>query len=262
VKITLFTSNSPRHLSLAEGLSAIADEVFVVHECVTAFPGQVEDFFRRSEVMQRYFGRVVAAEQTVFGQARFLPDNVRQLPLRMGDLSLMPMERLGAALEMQPEAPFARPRLTYRPGGPVLPDELAAALREGRPRDLAAGRTLTGPHRDEIEVVMAGKNQPAAECSTGEQKAMLIATILAHSGMLERAEHMAGNAGGQPRARVLLLDEVAAHLDPVRREALFSRLREGRGQVWLTGTEPAPFAAILAEAAVWHVREGTLKRME
>jgi hypothetical protein len=99
VKITLFTSNSPRHLSLAEGLSAIADEVFVVHECVTAFPGQVEDFFRRSEVMQRYFGRVVAAEQTVFGQARFLPDNVRQLPLRMGDLSLMPMERLGAALE-------------------------------------------------------------------------------------------------------------------------------------------------------------------
>jgi len=170
--------------------------------------------------------------------------------------------RLGAALEMQPEAPFARPRLTYRPGGPVLPDELAAALREGRPRDLAAGRTLTGPHRDEIEVVMAGKNQPAAECSTGEQKAMLIATILAHSGMIERAEHMAGNAGGQPRARVLLLDEVAAHLDPVRREALFSRLREGRGQVWLTGTEPAPFAAILAEAAVWHVREGTLKRME
>ena len=99
MKITLFTSNSPRHLSLAEGLAGIADEVFVFHECVTAFPGQVEDFFRRSEVMQRYFGRVVEAEQTVFGQARFLPDNVRQLPLRMGDLSLMPMERLGAALE-------------------------------------------------------------------------------------------------------------------------------------------------------------------
>ena len=80
MKIALFTSNSPRHLSLAEGLAAIADEVLVVHECVTAFPGEVEDFFRRSDVMQSYFARVVAAERTVFGQARFLPANVRQLP--------------------------------------------------------------------------------------------------------------------------------------------------------------------------------------
>jgi DNA replication and repair protein RecF len=165
--------------------------------------------------------------------------------------------RLGAALEQQPDAPFARPRLAYRPGGPVLADELAAALRESRPRDLAAGRTLTGPHRDEIEVVMEGKDQPAAECSTGEQKAMLIAIVLAHSGMLERA----GDMAGQARPRVLLLDEVAAHLDPVRREALFDRLSEGRGQIWLTGTEPAPFEAILGEAAVWNVREGTLTRM-
>lgn len=169
--------------------------------------------------------------------------------------------RLDAALDRQPEAPFARPRLAYRPGGPVLADELAAALRESRPRDLAAGRTLTGPHRDEMEVMMAGKDQPAAECSTGEQKAMLIAIVLAHSAMLERAGDLAGAGDGQARPRVLLLDEVAAHLDPLRREALFDRLRNGRGQVWLTGTEPAPFEAILGEAAVWQVSDGKLTRM-
>ncbi|PEQ14278.1 DNA replication/repair protein RecF [Novosphingobium sp. PC22D] len=162
------------------------------------------------------------------------------------------LERLSGELALQPEAPFARPALAYRPGGPIEAGALTAALREGRPRDLAAGRTLTGPHRDEIAVTMAGKDQPAAECSTGEQKAMLIAIVLAHSALLEHA--------GEARPRILLLDEVAAHLDPLRREALFDRLREGRGQVWLTGTEPAPFAAIMDEAAVWHVREGGVTR--
>ena len=60
--------------------------------------------------------------------------------------------------------------------------------------------------------------------------------------------------------RLLLLDEVAAHLDPLRRAALFERLREGAAQVWLTGTELAPFAAIEAEAAVWRVSGGTVER--
>ncbi|HNJ48894.1 MAG TPA: AAA family ATPase, partial [Novosphingobium sp.] len=97
---------------------------------------------------------------------------------------------------------------------------------------------------------MASKAMPAAECSTGEQKAMLIAITLAHADLLD-----------PDRPGLLLLDEVAAHLDPLRREALFERLRAGRAQVWLTGTEPAPFKAILGEAAAWQVSEGRAERL-
>jgi DNA replication and repair protein RecF len=159
------------------------------------------------------------------------------------------VEGLGAVLTSLPDSPFAQPTLAYRAGGPTGSDDLAAALRDGRPRDRAAQRTLIGPHRDELEVRLAAKDQPAAECSTGEQKAMLIAIVLAHSQLLEST--------GERRPRLLLLDEVAAHLDPLRREALFERLRAGSAQIWLTGTEPPPFAAILREAAVWNVDGGT-----
>lgn len=157
---------------------------------------------------------------------------------------------LEATLAGLPDAPFARPSLAYLAGGPLRSAALADALARGRARDRAAGRTLTGPHRDELSVVMAAKNQPAAECSTGEQKAMLIAITLAHAGL-----------PGEARPRLLLLDEVAAHLDPVRREALFDRLRHGGAQIWLTGTELAPFCAIRSEAAIWRVSEGALERV-
>lgn len=155
------------------------------------------------------------------------------------------VDQLNLRLELQPEAPFARPILGYAPGGPTEIDALAAELREQRRRDRAAQRTLSGPHRDELLVTMAGKRQPAADCSTGEQKAMLIAVTLAHATL--------GDAG---RPSLLLLDEVAAHLDPLRRAALFDRLRETGAQIWLTGTETAPFDAILGEAVIWRVSDG------
>ncbi|MDP2131671.1 MAG: DNA replication/repair protein RecF [Erythrobacter sp.] len=158
--------------------------------------------------------------------------------------------RLADELSALPPEPFARPALTYRPGGPVDEVALRADLARNRPRDRAAGRALTGPQRDELEVVMASTRQPAASCSTGEQKAMLIAITLAH-GVLASA--------GRPS--VLLLDEVAAHLDPVRRAKLFRRLREGQAQVWMTGTELAPFDAIRGEAAIWRVSGGEVERM-
>lgn len=157
---------------------------------------------------------------------------------------------LAERLALLPEAPFARPELTYQPGGPLEAEALAAELRSTRRRDRSAGRTLTGPHRDELAVIMAGKGQPAAACSTGEQKALLIAITLAHADLLDDA-----------RPAILLLDEVAAHLDPVRRAALFDRLRQGRAQVWLTGTELAPFEAIASEAAIWRVRDGVVERI-
>lgn len=160
------------------------------------------------------------------------------------------VERLGETLAVSPDEPFARPELIYVPGGPLEPGELAEALRRSRGRERAAMRTLVGPQRDELEITMAGKGQPAASSSTGEQKAMLITLTLAHAGLA---------ASGRPS--VLLLDEVAAHLDPVRRAALFERLLDGPTQVWLTGTELAPFEEIVGEAAVWRVAGGHVERL-
>lgn len=148
-------------------------------------------------------------------------------------------ERLAEA----PEGPFARPRIALAGGGGA---DLAASLRQGRARDAAAGRALEGPHRADLEVVHAAKDQPAAACSTGEQKALLLALVLAH------ADLVGEKAGRRP---ILLLDEVAAHLDPVRRAALFERLGGAGGQVWMTGTEPALFAGIGAATRL-HVGNG------
>lgn len=157
---------------------------------------------------------------------------------------------LGTALEGVPEHPFARPSLAYASEVPLGTDALRAMLREGRRRDRAAGRSLTGPHRDDLAVMLAAKNAPAADCSTGEQKAMLIAIVLAHAGL---------TAGERPR--LLLLDEIAAHLDPVRRAALFERLAQSGAQVWMTGTEIAPFAEVAETSAVWAVRDGVVERV-
>ena len=158
--------------------------------------------------------------------------------------------QLSGALELMPDGPFARPALGYLPGGPREAAPLAAELARSRPRDRTAQRTLVGPHRDELAVAMADTGMPAASSSTGEQKAMLIAITLAHAELA---------AAGRPG--VLLLDEVAAHLDPVRRAALFERLRGGRAQAWLTGTELAPFEAMEGDAAVWRVSAGTVERL-
>ncbi len=140
---------------------------------------------------------------------------------------------LGERLAQQAEGPFARAGIAME-GWSGDEQSLLIALRQNRARDAAAGRALAGPHRADLAVVHLGKGQAAALASTGEQKALLLGIVLAH------AELVAHRTGHAP---VLLLDEVAAHLDPVRRAALFERLA-GQGQVWMTGTEPALFAAI------------------
>ncbi len=144
---------------------------------------------------------------------------------------------LGERLAEQPDGPFARAALLLE-GWSGTADALLADLRGGRTRDAAAGRALAGPHRADLAVTHLGKGQAAALASTGEQKALLLGIVLAH------AELVASRTGHAP---ILLLDEVAAHLDPLRRAALFERLA-GHGQVWMTGTEPALFAAIGADA--------------
>ncbi|MFW2850804.1 DNA replication/repair protein RecF [Sphingomonas sp. TX0543] len=144
---------------------------------------------------------------------------------------------LAEKLAAQPPGDFPRAGLALE-GWSGDDAALSEQLRAGRARDAAAGRTLAGPHRVDLAVRHLEKDRPAALASTGEQKALMLGIILAH------AELVTGRTGTPP---VLLLDEVAAHLDPGRRGALFARLA-GRGQVWMTGTEPALFADVPSHA--------------
>ncbi len=117
----------------------------------------------------------------------------------------------------------------------------AAQLKENRGQDAAAGRTLVGPHLADLDVRHRDKNMAAARCSTGEQKALLIGLIFAHARLLERQN------GPKP---VLLLDEVAAHLDDRRRQALFDEICALGLQAWMTGTDRLLFKG-LGERAQW-----------
>jgi len=123
----------------------------------------------------------------------------------------------------------------------------AGMLKVNRNKDAAAKRTTHGPNSEDVLVYFGSREKPAAQCSTGEQKALLIGIILAH------AELVARKRGTPP---IILLDEVTAHLDPKRRSALFARL-EGRGQVWMTATEAALFDGI-GGASRFHVEPGRI----
>jgi len=135
--------------------------------------------------------------------------------------------------------------------GPALDaeDRLRAALAAARTRDGSAGRTEHGPHRSDLRVSHIDKNMPAARCSTGEQKALLIAIILAH------AQLMTLDRGAAP---VLLLDEVAAHLDDDRRAALAARILDLGAQAWLTGTDDSLFEGFRGAAQFLRVADATV----
>jgi DNA replication and repair protein RecF len=131
-----------------------------------------------------------------------------------------------------------------------IEERYRAILRDNRARDAAAGRTLDGPHLTDLKVVYASKAIPAADASTGEQKALLIGLVMAHAKLIAE---MIGHAP------VLLLDEVVAHLDPARRAALHGELAQLGTQVWMTGADPALFAEIAENAAVIEVASGRLE---
>lgn len=162
---------------------------------------------------------------------------------------------LSAELAGQPDAPFARPILTLIDSegaardAPYDVDALKELFAARRRIDAAAGRATAGPHRDDLSAVHAATGRTAARCSTGEQKAMLLSLILAHS------DCVAPLRGARP---VLLLDEVAAHLDPTRRDALYERLAGQGGQAWLTGTEAALFDAMPGPVTRFHVAGGRI----
>jgi DNA replication and repair protein RecF len=140
-----------------------------------------------------------------------------------------PFPWAGLALQGEVEALVAN--------GPALEaeDSYRRALRDNRARDSAAGRTLIGPHIADLEVTHGPKNAPAARASTGEQKALLVGLVLAHA-------RLVADMSGQ--APIALMDEIAAHFDPRRREALFAALARIGGQAFLTGADPAAFASL------------------
>lgn len=129
---------------------------------------------------------------------------------------------------------------------PATEADLLDALAESRFRDLGAGRTLVGPHRSDLIGVYAAKGVPAKDCSTGEQKALLVSLILSNARALSQRE------GSPP---IILLDEVAAHLDSERRAALYNEICALRAQAWMTGTEPDLFADLGERAQSLHVTE-------
>jgi DNA replication and repair protein RecF len=131
---------------------------------------------------------------------------------------------------------------------------LATALAAARPRDGAAGRALTGPHRGDLAILHVEKDRPAAECSTGEQKALILNLVLAQAARLSRAE-----SAPNP---IVLLDEVAAHLDLTRRAALADEITALKLQAFLTGTDESLFDHLKGRALGVRVSELGLTALE
>ncbi|HYM32449.1 MAG TPA: DNA replication/repair protein RecF [Candidatus Cybelea sp.] len=128
-------------------------------------------------------------------------------------------------------------------------DRFRAALNQNRLRDTEAGGATEGPHRSDLRVTHTAKDMPAEQCSTGEQKALLIGIVLANARL---------QAARRAAVPVLLLDEVAAHLDGVRRAALFEALLDLGAQAWLTGTDIGLFEGFGSGAQFFTVRDGRL----
>ncbi|HEX8535498.1 MAG TPA: DNA replication/repair protein RecF [Allosphingosinicella sp.] len=203
----------------------------------------------RYEAAMRARNKLLAEEGPDPGWLSALEARLVEHGIAMAEARAAAVAALSERLADAPEGPFARAGLSLQGWHPADPEAFSRELAAGRPRDAAAGRTLAGPHRTDMNVTHLGKGQPAERCSTGEQKALLLGLVLAH------ADLVADRAGRRP---ILLLDEVAAHLDPFRRRALFERLAAAGGQVWMTGTERALFEGADGSATMLEVRDGAV----
>jgi DNA replication and repair protein RecF len=183
---------------------------------------------------------------------------------RMASARARTLATLQAEIDSRGDRPFPRARLALTGEWEkmalegVEPAEiearLAAALAAARPRDGAAGRALTGPHRGDLAIHHVDKDRPAAECSTGEQKALILNLVLAQAARLSRAKD-APNP-------ILLLDEVAAHLDLKRRAALADEITALALQAFLTGTDESLFDHLKGRALGVRVSELGLTALE
>jgi len=173
-----------------------------------------------------------------------LEARMAEAALRIGANRAAALARLAKAQEGA-ETGFPRADLALVFPEPE-PDDLAGALAAGRRRDMAAGRTLLGPHRADLAAIHRAKGETAAQCSTGEQKALMISVILANARAL---------AEDEGRAPVILLDEIAAHLDAARRGMLYDEICALGVQALMTGTEAHLFEALGGRAQAFEVTE-------
>jgi DNA replication and repair protein RecF len=168
------------------------------------------------------------------------------------------LHRLQSAIDTRPDGAFPKAvleleglleaRFENGAASADVEEDFAELLRDARGRDAGAGRALDGPHRSDLLARHAAKNMPADQCSTGEQKALLVGLTLA------QARALAGDPGAGPS--LILIDEAAAHLDGVRRAALFDELLSNAGQAWLTGTDENLFEAFGDRAQRFEVKDG------
>lgn len=217
--------------------------------------------------------RALAYEKAMRGRNRLLADDVRDekwfdaIEVQMAETGVaiasarIEMIRLLRAMveRLPADSPFPQADIALSGAiesriGVMPAVEVEEAFRrtlgESRWRDRGAGRTLEGPHRSDLVIRHRPKDMPAELCSTGEQKALLIGMILSHA-------RLTGELSGM--APVLLLDEIAAHLDPGRRAALFTILRELNCQTFMTGTEPTPFSSLQGNAQFLTVSGGAVR---
>lgn len=171
------------------------------------------------------------------------------------------LHRLQDAIDARPDGAFPKAQLAlegllearFENGAKSadVEEDFADLLRDVRGRDAGAGRALDGPHRSDLKARHAAKGMDADQCSTGEQKALLLGLTLA------QARALAADPGAG--ASLILIDEAAAHLDSIRRAALFDELLANPGQAWLTGTDENLFEAFGARAQIFEVRGGELR---
>jgi DNA replication and repair protein RecF len=172
-------------------------------------------------------------------------DRLTALIQRRRMLGQLPFPWAAVALEGELEQ-----AILYTPAVEVE-DGFAQQLALTREQDRTARRTSTGPHCSDLSVAFGPKEMPARLCSTGEQKALLIGLILAQADLIKQAR------GGA--APIILLDEIAAHLDGGRREALFKEILNLDGQAWMTGTDETAFAALGPAAQFFNVSDGVIE---
>ncbi len=252
-------------------------------------PAQDRLFLEGASERRRFFDRLVFAaepphaahaaayERALRERSRLLaepgadPAWLTALEVRMaesGALMAAARARTLAALQAEVDARAARPfpqaalALTgewesLAAEGVALDEietRLASGLARGRDRDAAAGRALTGPHRGDLAVIHREKDRPASECSTGEQKALILNLVLAQAARLSRAE-----SAPNP---ILLLDEAAAHLDARRRAGLFDEIEALGLQAFLTGVDEQLFEDLKGRARGVRVDAGQLTVLE
>ncbi|HEY8191463.1 MAG TPA: DNA replication/repair protein RecF [Alphaproteobacteria bacterium] len=220
-------------------------------------------------------GRVTRYENAMAQRSKLLKENRMPDPMWLDGLETTMAEtgvaiaaarldftrRLQSACDRAEDNLFPRTRLALR--GTI--DELLAnasalevedmfkyQLKQTRAQDAVSGGAATGPHKSDLAVRFAAKDMPADQCSTGEQKSLLIGIILAHARLI------AAERGAPP---VLLLDEVAAHLDENRRAGLYSILLAMKAQVWLTGTDRGLFTALRNDALRFEINNGITRTM-